>query len=73
MKSLSIVFIVVGYYELKILEKENQRTVEYRFIPRSLLDDQYAPVNLERSFTDMFREENPFLYRDTNIENSNLI
>ena len=32
--ALSPVFIVVGYYELKILEKENQRTVEYRFIPR---------------------------------------
>lgn len=71
--TLAIVFIIVGYMELKIREKQNQKIIEYRFIPRSLIEDQINPVNLETSFTDMFKKQNPFLYQNTGLENTNLV
>jgi len=71
--SLAIVFLTIGYMELKINEKQKQKIIEYRFIPRSLLDDQVNPVNLETSFVDMFKRQNPFLYQNSGLENTNLL
>lgn len=71
--TISMVFLIVGYMEMKISEKQKQKVIEYRFIPRSLIEDQVYPVNLETSFTDMFKKQNPYLYQDTGLENSNLI
>ena len=71
--SLAVVFLTIGYMELKINEKQKQKIIEYRFIPRSLLDDQVNPVNLETSFIDMFKRQNPFLYQNSGLENTNLL
>ena len=71
--SLAVVFLTIGYMELKIKEKQKQKIIEYRFIPRSLLDDQVNPVNLETSFVDMFKRQNPFLYQNSGLENTNLL
>jgi len=71
--SLAVVFLTIGYMELKINEKQKQKIIEYRFIPRSLLDDQVNPVNLETSFVDMFKRQNPFLYQNSGLENTNLL
>jgi hypothetical protein len=71
--TLSIVFLVVGYMELRISTKQKQKIIEYRFIPRSLLEDQVHPVNLETSFQDMFKKTNPFMYQNTGLENTNLV
>lgn len=71
--SLSIVFVTIGYMELKINEKQNQKIIEYRFIPRSMIEDQVNPVNLETSFVDMFKRDNPFLYQNSGLENTNLV
>jgi len=71
--SLAIVFLTIGYMELKINEKQKQKIIEYRFIPRSLLEDQVNPVNLETSFVDMFKRQNPFLYQNSGLENTNLL
>tara|TARA_E500000178_G_scaffold353697_1_gene420290 strand:+ start:1511 stop:1753 length:243 start_codon:yes stop_codon:yes gene_type:complete len=71
--TISIVFLTIGYMELKINEKQNQKIIEYRFIPRSMIEDQVNPVNLETSFVDMFKRDNPFLYQNSGLENTNLI
>jgi len=71
--TISIVFLVIGYMELKITAKQKQKIIEYRFIPRSLLEDQINPVNLETSFVDMFNKSNPYMYNNTGLENSNLV
>ena len=71
--SLSIVFLTIGYMELKIKEKQNQKIIEYRFIPRTMIEDQVNPVNLETSFVDMFKRDNPFLYQNSGLENTNLV
>lgn len=55
MKSLVIVLLVLGLimmalgYQKKLIQNMETKTViEYRFIPRSIYEDQFGPVNLRR-------------------------
>jgi hypothetical protein len=71
MKSIVLFFFVVGIvmiavgYQKKILQTvETKTVVEYRFIPRSIYDQQMAPENLESSFADMFEKEDVFIQVD---------
>ena len=64
MKSLVMLFFVVGIvmvsigYQRKLLTDTKTRTVvEYRYIPRSIYEEQMSPINLESTFTDMFNKE----------------
>ena len=52
--TLSIVCIIIGYMEIKIESKRQQKTVEYRFVPREIYDTQFNQINLENTFRDMF-------------------
>ena len=52
--TLSIVCIIIGYMEIKIESKRQQKKVEYRFVPREIYDTQFNQVNLENTFRDMF-------------------
>jgi hypothetical protein len=68
MKSLVMLFFVVGIvmvsigYQRKLLTDTKTRTVvEYRYIPRSIYEEQMSPINLESTFTDMFNKEDIFL------------
>jgi len=67
MKSLVIVFLVLGLimmalgYQKKLIQNMETKTViEYRFIPRSIYEDQFGPINLEGSFQDMFEKQDVF-------------
>jgi hypothetical protein len=67
MKSLVIVFLVLGLimmalgYQKKLIQNMETKTViEYRFIPRSIYEDQFGPANLEGSFQDMFEKQDVF-------------
>ena len=55
---LGIIMVTVGYmdnkYSQKILKK-----IEYRLVPRSLYDEQIKPVNLSKTFSDMFSDIDP--------------
>ena len=52
--TLSIVCIIIGFMEIKIQSKRKEQTIEYRFVPREILDTQFNQVNLETSLGDMF-------------------
>lgn len=52
--TLSIVCIIIGFMEIKIQSKRREKTIEYRFVPRKILDTQFNQVNLESSLGDMF-------------------
>ena len=67
MKSLVIVLLVLGLimmalgYQKKLIQNMETKTViEYRFIPRSIYEDQFGPINLEGSFQDMFEKQDVF-------------
>ena len=68
MKSIVMLFFVVGIvmfsmgYQRKILTDTKTRTiVEYRYIPRSIYEEQLSPINLQSTFNDMFNKEDVFL------------
>lgn len=54
--TLSIVCIIMGYMELKIEAKrqKNSYEIEYRFVPREIYDTQFAQLDIEKSFGDLF-------------------
>jgi len=67
MKSLVIVLLVLGLimmalgYQKKLIQNmETKSVIEYRFIPRSIYEDQFGPINLEGSFQDMFEKQDVF-------------
>ena len=68
MKSLVMFFFVVGIvmltlgYQRRILNNTKTKTVvEYRYIPRSIYEEQMSPINLQDSFVDMFKNEDIFV------------
>jgi hypothetical protein len=68
MKSIVMLFFVVGIvmfsigYQRKLLTNTKTRTVvEYRYIPRSIYEEQLSPINLQSTFNDMFNKEDIFL------------
>jgi len=45
--------------ELKIINKKKQKTIEYRFVPREIIETQFNQINLEKSFKDLFNSSSP--------------
>ena len=68
MKSIVMLFFVIGIimlsigYQRKILTNTKTRTVvEYRYIPRSIYEEQLSPINLQNTFYDMFSKKDIFV------------
>tara|TARA_B100000123_G_scaffold269281_1_gene245112 strand:- start:1321 stop:1581 length:261 start_codon:yes stop_codon:yes gene_type:complete len=66
MKSLSllilivgIVFVTVGYMDNKVSKLQSEKKIEYRFVPRTIYDEQIRPVNLTDTFSSMFSNIDP--------------
>ncbi len=57
---IGIVMVALGYQKKLIQNMEVKTTVEYRFIPRSIYDEQFSPVMLESTFNDMFEKSDVF-------------
>jgi hypothetical protein len=70
MQSLVLLLFVVGIillttgYQKKMLEdtlsSSNEKIIEYRFIPRSIYDEQLGQPTTSASFEDMFKRQNIF-------------
>ena len=65
MKSFVMLFFVIGIvmlslgYQKKILTNtQTEKVIEYRYIPRSIYDEQLSPYNLQQTFHDMFKKDN---------------
>ena len=52
--------MALGYQKKLIQNMETKTVIEYRFIPRSIYEDQFSPVKLESSFQDMFEKQDVF-------------
>ena len=49
-------------YQRKILTNTKTKTiVEYRYIPRSIYEEQLSPINLQDTFHSMFSKGDVFL------------
>lgn len=60
---VGIVMLAIGYQRKMIANTEVKTVVEYRFIPRSIYDEQFSPVKLEDTYTDMFDKQDVFFRR----------
>lgn len=79
MKSIILFLFVIGIvmmalgYQKKMIKNETIKTiVEYRYIPRSIYDEQLSQPNIEKNFADMFKNEDVFFYglpTNNNINN----
>jgi hypothetical protein len=60
---VGIMMITVGYHQQMQANYKKEKVIEYRYIPRSLYEEQMQPVNLQQSFSDMFKKDNVFIGR----------
>lgn len=60
---IGIMMITIGYHQKMQSNYKKEKVIEYRYIPRSLFEEQVQPVNLQQSFSDMFKKDNVFVGR----------
>lgn len=56
---IGIVFVIVGYVSSR--RRCPPAKVEYRYVPRTFVEEQEQPVPVEEIFAKMFREQQPWL------------
>ena len=67
---IGIILITIGY------TKSNNNCpapkIKYKFIPRSLYEEQFYPNNISSNFKDMFGESSPWYnYHQGNLDSEN--
>ena len=58
-----VMMVTIGYHQKMQENFKKEKVIEYRYIPRSLFEEQIQPVNLQQSFYDMFEKNNVFIGR----------
>jgi hypothetical protein len=58
---IGVVMLSLGYQKELLSNAEIKERVEYRFIPRSIYEEQFGKQDLTRSFRDMFDYEDVYL------------
>ena len=57
---LGLIMMALGYQKKLLTNMETKTVVEYRFIPRSIYEDQFENNKLESSFKNMFEKQDVF-------------
>lgn len=58
---IGIILLTTGYQKQLAKTIEVQKTVEYRFIPRSIYDEQIGDPQVSQSYADMFEKQDFYL------------
>jgi hypothetical protein len=67
---VGVVFVMHGIYEERLAAIEKKSRIEYRFVPRTIYEEQLARAggggdqDLSTKFHDMFAKESPWSDRD---------
>ena len=56
---LGIIFITIAYMDSKSKSNAEINNIEYRFVPRTLYDEQIESVDLSQTYSDMFSDIDP--------------
>lgn len=56
--------IMQGVHQQKYAALEKNVRVEYRFVARTLLDEQLASNNVQSKFKDIFQKDSPWFERN---------
>ena len=65
---VSIIFITVGYIDLKLNSIKSKKIIEYRFVPRTVFDE-ISSTDISKKFNDLF--ESPGVLSDRRALNYN--
>jgi hypothetical protein len=60
--------IMHGIYEQKIKSIEKNKRIEYRFIPRTYLEEQLEDSNVSGKMANMFTKESPWFERTVTMQ-----
>lgn len=64
---IGVFFIMHGIYEQKLKAIEKNKRIEYRFIPRTYLEEQLEDGNVSGKMANMFSKESPWFERNVSI------
>jgi len=74
MRSFIVFFIIVGIflivhgiYDQKLKAIEKNKRIEYRFIPRTYLEEQLSEGNVSDKMKTMFGKESPWFERTVTL------
>jgi len=68
--------IIVGIYEEKLKTAQQDKKIEYKFIPRTYLDEQLANSDVSFKMANIFNNESPWydrtlgVFEDVNVDKS---
>ncbi len=70
MRSIILFILIIGLimvslgYQRKLLNNiETKTIIEYRYIPRSIYDEQFSGNKLESTYADMFEKQDVFFHQ----------
>ena len=64
---LGLFLIMHGMYEEKIRAIQKDKRIEYRFIPRTYLEEQLTDTNVSGKMASMFTKESPWFERTVTL------
>ena len=64
---IGVIMIMHGVYEQRIEAIQKNKKIEYRFIPRTYLEEQLADGNVSGKMADMFGKESPWFERTVSV------
>lgn len=64
---IGIFLVIQGVYDQKIKNLEKNKRIEYRFIPRTYLEEQLADSNVSGKMSHMFNTESPWFERTVTL------
>ena len=56
---IGVIMITMGYMDNKLQQNLKEKEIEYRFIPKTLYDEQHEPTQVSSIYSDMFSNEDP--------------
>lgn len=58
---VGIIMLTIGYQRKILTNTKTKTVVEYRYIPRSIYEEQLSPINIQDTFYNMFSKGDVFL------------
>jgi hypothetical protein len=64
---IGVFLIMHGIYEQKIKALEKNKRIEYRFIPRTYIEEQLEDSNVSGKMANIFNKESPWFERNITL------
>lgn len=64
---IGMFLIIHGIYDQKLKAIQKNKRIEYRFIPRTYLEEQLEDNNISGKFSNMFQSAGPWFERNVSL------